>query len=269
MVLRSVSPEEFLEAPEGCCVTGRSVSLFFAEGVAGCVLGGAVEGEDIATALRLVGAIHRASSEPFVGVIDATDLTEAAPSTFGHYRAYVDAYAEELRRYVPRAAIARPGSFLLGALAEGFFRLVPMPYEVRLFADVRTASKWLGAPHASSLVARVRAIRSEDGIAARLRQVFRDRLRFVGIEDGATALGLSPRSLQRRLKAEGTTFRRELDRARVEAAQRSMRAEDASLTRIAYEVGCASPAHLTTLFQRVVGISPSVWRRHERELASS
>jgi AraC-like DNA-binding protein len=174
--------------------------------------------------LQLVPAIHRTSSKPFVGLIDATDLTEAAPSTFGHYRAYVDAYAEELRRDVPRAAIARPGGLLLGALAEGFFRLVPMPYDVAVFADVHAAANWLGAPHAASLVARVRAIRREDGIAVRLRQVFRERLRFVGIEDGAAALGLSPRSLQRRLKAEGTTFRRELDRARVEAAQRSMRA---------------------------------------------
>jgi AraC-like DNA-binding protein len=35
---------------------------------------------------------------------------------------------------------------------------------------------------------------------------------------------------------------------------------DSALTEIAYDVGCASPQHFSTLFRRVSGVAPSTWR---------
>ena len=58
----------------------------------------------------------------------------------------------------------------------------------------------------------------------------------------------------------GTSFQLELDAARVRLAKRLLVESDSSLTEIAYDVGCASPQHFSTLFRRVVGAPPSAWR---------
>jgi hypothetical protein len=70
--------------------------------------------------------------------------------------------------------------------------------------------------------------------------------------------GCGPRSTPR------TTFQRELDAARVRVAMRILVERDAPLTEIAYDVGCASPQHFSTLFRRVIGTSPSAWRGRQR-----
>lgn len=80
----------------------------------------------------------------------------------------------------------------------------------------------------------------------------------------ARTLGLSARSLQRRLRALGTTFQAESGAARVREAQAMMLTSDASLTAIAFDVGCASTQHFSTLFRRVTGQSPSAWRARHR-----
>jgi transcriptional regulator GlxA family with amidase domain len=72
---------------------------------------------------------------------------------------------------------------------------------------------------------------------------------------------VSQRTLQRRLCAAGTTFKDELLRARVRAAQTLMLTSEDNLTAIALEVGCASLQHYSALFRRLIGVSPSAWRK--------
>jgi AraC family transcriptional regulator len=50
-------------------------------------------------------------------------------------------------------------------------------------------------------------------------------------------------------------------RRRVERAQGLMLSTDASLSEIALDCGLADQSHLTRLFRRIVGESPSAWRR--------
>lgn len=50
-------------------------------------------------------------------------------------------------------------------------------------------------------------------------------------------------------------------RRRVELAQGLMLSTDASLSEIALDCGLADQSHLTRLFRRIVGESPSAWRR--------
>ena len=84
------------------------------------------------------------------------------------------------------------------------------------------------------------------------------------LEEEATSIGLSARTLQRRLGEHDTSFRRESNVARVRVAQRLLLDTDAPLTRIAYAVGCASLPHFSALFRRVSGKSPSAWRTENR-----
>jgi AraC-like DNA-binding protein len=82
--------------------------------------------------------------------------------------------------------------------------------------------------------------------------------------EAARALALSTRSLQRRLAEQKTTFRRELDAARLTLAKRLLLDSEAPVTQIALEVGLTSPQHLSTLFHRLGHESPREWRARAR-----
>ena len=71
---------------------------------------------------------------------------------------------------------------------------------------------------------------------------------------------MSLRSLQRRLRAEGTTFAREVTIARIRLSQTRMLESGDALARIATDVGFASPAVFSVAFRKHVGVSPSAWR---------
>nr|WP_286202601.1 helix-turn-helix transcriptional regulator [Comamonas sp. JC664] len=73
-------------------------------------------------------------------------------------------------------------------------------------------------------------------------------------------MGMSERTLQRRLKEADTSFQSELNAVQVRMAQTLLRESDMKLTAVAVEVGCASLQHFSSLFRKLVGESPSGWR---------
>ncbi|AKU94809.1 Transcriptional regulator, AraC family [Labilithrix luteola] len=89
----------------------------------------------------------------------------------------------------------------------------------------------------------------------------------VPAEIGQTArvLALSVRTLQRRLRAEGTSFEREVWNSRVRRAQRLMLETDLPLSRVAQDAGFVSLSRLSVVFRRIIGTTPSAWRRERRE----
>ena len=76
----------------------------------------------------------------------------------------------------------------------------------------------------------------------------------------ATELGMSDRTLSRRLAGEGTSFDEILDRLRHDLAQRYITASDLSLGEIAFNLGYANQPAFTTAFKRWSGKSPSELR---------
>lgn len=74
-------------------------------------------------------------------------------------------------------------------------------------------------------------------------------------------LGLSRRSLQRRLAERGTTFEAVLKTALERQAAALLARRDHSIAQIAYELGYADPAHFTRAFVAWKGMSPRAWRR--------
>jgi len=89
-------------------------------------------------------------------------------------------------------------------------------------------------------------------------------VRRVTVSEVGRAIGVSPRSLQHQLRQAGTSFRQEVNAARVRAAQQLLQASDTKLTSIAIEVGCASLQHFSTLFRKQTGLAPSAWRARHR-----
>lgn len=71
----------------------------------------------------------------------------------------------------------------------------------------------------------------------------------------------STRTLQRRLRDEGTSYKNLLDQALLEAAIRKLQDPEISITEIARLLNYSDVAHFTRAFCRITGITPRVYRR--------
>jgi transcriptional regulator GlxA family with amidase domain len=84
------------------------------------------------------------------------------------------------------------------------------------------------------------------------------------INEAATALGLSSRTLQRALREAGTSFTTEVRNARIRTACRLLIETNHKVEVIAREVGCSSASQLSALFKRCVGDTPGRYRERSR-----
>jgi len=80
------------------------------------------------------------------------------------------------------------------------------------------------------------------------------------MEDAARHLGMSARSLQRRLLREGLVFAELVTRHRVDVAKRLLGRPKASLQEIAYEMGFASVSAFHRAFKRWTGMTPKEYQ---------
>jgi AraC-like DNA-binding protein len=119
------------------------------------------------------------------------------------------------------------------------------------------------------LIRPVRSADARNGLTSRLRSELRPTLRagHAPIDAAAEIAGVSPRTLQRRLDAEGLTYSRLVDQVRFAAAARMLQESDAPLIEIAFDVGYSDPAHFTRAFRRWTGTTPRAFRR-EQHLAA-
>jgi AraC-like DNA-binding protein len=95
-----------------------------------------------------------------------------------------------------------------------------------------------------------------------IRNLANDRVRLAGI---AAELGLSPRTLQRKLADAGASFQQVLDAARYALAQDYLRQRGLSLADIAFLLGYQEQSAFTHAFREWSGTNPGAWR--ERALA--
>lgn len=81
------------------------------------------------------------------------------------------------------------------------------------------------------------------------------------LDDVASSLFMSGRTLKRRLQLNGTSFQKLLDDIRFEEAKRLMRYDDLSLQQIAQRLGYEDPANFTRAFRKWSGDAPSRFRQ--------
>lgn len=79
-------------------------------------------------------------------------------------------------------------------------------------------------------------------------------------DEVAASYGLNERTLHRRLKKSGTTFRRELDHARRVMSEQLLENTDLAVNEIASSLGYADSSSFVRAFGRWSGASPNAWR---------
>jgi len=81
-------------------------------------------------------------------------------------------------------------------------------------------------------------------------------------EDSITQfLPFERRTLQRKLKGRGTSYRRLLNEVRLNMAKELLVSSEISITRIAERLGYSGVATMTRAFKNQIGLSPSAWRK--------
>lgn len=81
------------------------------------------------------------------------------------------------------------------------------------------------------------------------------------LEQSAITLGVSSRSLRRRLQQEGSTFGSVLAEARKELAIKLLLESDEAVSSIGYQIGFEHPTHFGRAFKKWTGQSPTQFRR--------
>jgi AraC-like DNA-binding protein len=99
-------------------------------------------------------------------------------------------------------------------------------------------------------------------VADRVARVLRPRVVFgkISLEDVANHLSVHPRTLNRKLKDEGTNFRSLLNAARFEVARQLLAGTAIEVSDIALTLGYSETSGFTHAFQRWSGTAPSEWR---------
>jgi AraC-like DNA-binding protein len=257
--------EELATAPVGRYVAGVSFAHFCASHrLWGVILWGQPTIDDARELGRSLVLELAPPAQPHVSIIDGTRLAGTDPLAFRAADAYLRHHAAKLAAYVERVALVRPAG-LEGAVMAGAFDVVARPYPVEVFADAGAACAWLGMAGQQGIIDRIHAeVTGTPHDVGRLRAVLEAKLDGITIERAARTLGISERSLQRKLADAGTTFKAELAGARVRVAQRLLRETDTPLTEIAFEVGSPSLQSFSALFRRHAGETPSTYRARWR-----
>lgn len=77
----------------------------------------------------------------------------------------------------------------------------------------------------------------------------------------AEIVGLSTRTLQRRLQSSGTTYSGIVEQARLGLAMRNLRESAVPIVDVAHASGYENPQHFARAFRRVTGVTPTAYRR--------
>ena len=104
------------------------------------------------------------------------------------------------------------------------------------------------------------------GIADQVVRILRARMFSVdlSLESVAKDLLLEPRTLNRRLQAEGVSFRDLRNRARFDVAQTILAGTGMAVTDLALALGYADTSAFTHAFRRWAGTAPRQWREQLR-----
>ena len=137
-----------------------------------------------------------------------------------------------------------------------------------LMRPLRSADPALSGVVCRRLEKMLKMVPQDDSTAASVRRVLLESLARGEPSAAATGreLGLSERTLHRRLRAEQTSFRNILDTVRGELAAALLREPRVGIAEIAFLLGYSEPAAFYRSFRRWTGQTPLAFRRASRAI---
>jgi AraC-like DNA-binding protein len=259
--------ESFLARPRGRYLRGRSwIFCCASDRLYATFIAGRPEQDDLRELTRAY-AVPGAARLPHHVLFDASRVVGSDIAAIGLLLDFFLERATFLTRNLTRVAAVH-GAGLAGAMFAGYPQVLPLPCVSRRFKATEDALAWLDcdATLAGALCALADSLGTEEEHLVHLRALLCERPGLSAAE-AARSLGIAPRSLQRRLQAGGTSFRRELDRARLAAAMERLVAGDSDLTAVAHAVGFSSQQSFSDWFRRCAGQAPGAWRQRYRRPA--
>lgn len=263
--------DDFARRPVGCA-TASDHALFWlpVRDLLLIAVWGQLDGSDYALFERLAPAWLGDDAPRRRSILDLRGLTGVAPDAMGHFVTFTIAHRQ---RYLDTLGacglVVEPAALLTAAIIAGLPTMAAAPSPFQVFTGPLEALAALGVDD-PTLGATFAALRAEaaarSGSREALARWLQANLHDARLQRAARDLALSTRTLQRRLADSGTSFRQELEHARVLEAQRLLATTDAKIEVIAHTIGLQKPQHLAALFRRRVGTTPSAWRqqRHDR-----
>jgi len=260
--------DTFLREPAGHYLVGRHFFIWcHSLDFTGSIMWGRPEERDTQELVGIWRELHPRMHN-FDVVTDGSRIESIDAAAFEvmirYLREKLPTYAQSIRR---QAIIHPPG--LPGAAIAGLLPTIGIYYQWHIFAEPRAGFAWLERGDGDAVCETVSRVAVQVTGVSPWRRILGDALRDapddVTLASVARRMGRSERSLQRDLHDTGTTFRAELEAARVELARALLVDTDLKIDAVARKVGCASAAHFATLFRRVAGETPSAYReRHKR-----
>jgi AraC-like DNA-binding protein len=261
--------DDYLREPIGHYLSGENFLHWYASPeLCGFIVWGR-PGETQIQRLTQVLDVELAPALPHVSLVDTRRVEAPDANGLSVLVKYMVPRINGFSQTVKRQALLRPEG-MTGAVVGGFYSLVSSGYPTRAFAEPLEALAWLGRPldEAQSLMNTlndlVMQVMGQSPVLGELHRVLRNRLVGANLAEISRELGMSERTLQRRLREAGTSFQTELNTVQVRTAQSLLLGSDAKLTAVAVEVGCASLQHFSSLFRKMTGESPSSWRARHR-----
>ncbi|MEY2934875.1 MAG: hypothetical protein RL033_5624 [Pseudomonadota bacterium] len=256
--------DAFVQEPVGRYVVGAGWLHFCVNPrFWGAVLWGRAELQTLTSLFDLVERTLPQTSE-HVSLLDIRGLEHVDLAGFGWIGHFMAKHRATLAGRVIRHAVLRADG-ALGAVVSGSYEIFTPPYPVSLFTDVGEALTWLDAELAPGTRESVTLLCDSParvpGFLTELHTALAADLDNAELARTAAQLGISARTLQRRLQELGTSFRAELDITRIREGQRRMLHSDSPLTQIAIDLGFSSLQNFSRQFRRVAGESPSAWRQ--------
>jgi AraC-like DNA-binding protein len=260
----------FRRGPVGHYAIGEHLLMWCTRpDLCGLVLWGHASADEIALLAHVFDhGEHTGIATPCDFILDARRLTGVDGDPVEAFVTHAQARLADLLRRVRRHALVRP-SGLYGAVVAGFYDLLDAEFPRRIFAEHEPALAWLDEPEPARLTGELDRLVGdalETSPVSHLRAWLEaDDRGPVRLDVAAQALSMSPRSLQRRLREAGTSFRAEVDEVRVERARRLLAETDLKVGAIARQLGFSSETTFISVFRRRTGSTPGEWRRAGRK----
>ncbi len=252
------SVAEFLRRPAGAFLRRRGYLLLgAADDLLVLMTWGTLARADMDELLTVARRACRTGRRPHDLLVEATRLRAVDDAAF----AALLHFSRQSSVPIRRCALIVPEGDLGGLLVElgrSLVRTAP------LFVTARTeaAFSWLGIDDPQCMV-RYRALAvsiAESGEwLLSLRQLISART-VSTVESAAAELGLSVRTLQRRLRSAGTRFERERALSWIGQAKVLLERTDWPVKYIASHIGLSSPVRLVQIFRHYEQTTPRKWR---------